>query len=75
MIVDALMYVSFFIIFITIIFSIANTLVMAIMERFHEIGVMKSIGTGPRWIFLMVLFESMNLGFLGSARGLLRESP
>jgi ABC-type lipoprotein release transport system permease subunit len=70
MIVDALMYVSFFIIFITIIFSIANTLVMAIMERFHEIGVMKSIGTGPRWIFLMVLFESMNLGFLGLGAGL-----
>ncbi len=71
MIVDTMMYVSFFIIFITIIFSIANTLVMAIMERFHEIGVMKSIGTGPRWIFLMVLFESMNLGLLGLGAGII----
>ncbi len=69
MIVDAMMYVSFAIIFITIIFSIANTLIMAIMERFHEIGVMKSIGTPPRMIFLMILFESVYLGLLGLAAG------
>ncbi len=69
-IVDVMMYVSFAIIFITIIFSIANTLIMAIMERFHEIGVMKSIGTKPSWIFFMILFEALNLGVLGLAAGI-----
>ena len=69
MVVDAMMYVSFAIIFIIIIFSIANTLIMAIMERFHEIGVMKSIGTPPGMIFLMILFESVYLGILGLAVG------
>ena len=70
MVVDAMMYVSFGIIFITIIFSIANTLIMAIMERFHEIGVMKAIGTKPSWIFSMVLFESVNLGLIGLGAGI-----
>lgn len=69
-IVDTMMYVSFFIIFITVIFSIANTLVMAIMERFREIGVMKSIGTEPRMIFFMVVFESMLLGIIGLVFGI-----
>jgi len=67
---DAMMYIFFMIVFITIIFSIANTLVMSIMERFHEIGVMKSIGTRPSLIFAMVIFEAFNLGAVGLAAGL-----
>lgn len=66
---DAMVYIFFAIIFITIIFSITNTLVMSIMERFHEIGVMKSIGTNPSWIFTIVIFEAANLGFVGLALG------
>jgi len=71
--IDASMAIFFGIVFITVIFSIANTLVMAIMERFHEIGVMKSIGTKPRQVFFMILFEAINLGavglFIGSIAG------
>lgn len=69
-VMDVMMYVSFSIIFITVIFSIANTLIMAIMERFHEIGVMKAIGTKPSWIFSMIMFESVNLGLVGLAAGI-----
>lgn len=68
---DSMMYIAFMIIFITVIFSVANTLVMAIMERFHEIGVMKSIGTRPSVIFLLVMFEAMNLGVIGLIAGLI----
>jgi ABC-type lipoprotein release transport system permease subunit len=67
---DIIMYVFFMIVFITVIFSVANTLIMAIMERFHEIGVMKSIGTRPSWIFNMVLFEAINLGIVGLVAGI-----
>jgi len=67
---DTMMYIFFAIIFITVIFSIANTLIMAIMERFHEIGVMKSIGTRPSWIGGMVMFEAVNLGLVGLAAGM-----
>jgi len=68
---DTSMYIFFAIVFVTVIFSVANTLIMAIMERFHEIGVMKSIGTRPSWVFAMVLFEAVNLGIVGLAAGTL----
>ncbi|MBN1930183.1 MAG: ABC transporter permease [Desulfobacterales bacterium] len=67
---DTMMYIFFAIIFTTVVFSIANTLIMAIMERFHEIGVMKSIGTSPNRIGAMVLFEAMNLGIVGLVAGI-----
>lgn len=67
---DAMMYIFFAIVFATVIFSIANTLIMAVMERFHEIGVMKSIGTRPSRVFAMILFEAVNLGLVGLAAGI-----
>ncbi len=68
---DSMMYVFFAIVFTTIVFSVANTMVMAIMERFHEIGVMKCLGTKPLNIFIMILIESLNLGLLGMAAGMI----
>ena len=68
---DSMVFVMFLIIFITVVFSVANTLIMAIMERFHEIGVMKSIGTSPAKIFFMIIFEALNLGAVGLAAGIL----
>ena len=62
---EQMMMICFIIFFITVVFSVANTLIMAILERFHEIGVMKSIGTRPSWIFFMVMFEAANLGVVG----------
>lgn len=66
---DTIMYITFVIIFLVVVFSVANTLVMAIMERFHEIGVMKSIGTRPSWIAVMIVFEAVNLGLVGLVAG------
>jgi len=72
---DTIMYIFFMIVFITVVFSVANTLIMAIMERFHEIGVMKCIGTRPSWIFNIVLFEALNLGFVGLFAGIIIGVP
>jgi len=68
---DSMMYIFFAIVFTTIVFSVANTMVMAIMERFHEIGVMKCLGTKPLHISIMILIESLNLGLLGMVAGIL----
>jgi putative ABC transport system permease protein len=68
---DTMMYIFFMIIFVTVIFSVANTLIMSIMERYHELGVMKCIGTRPSQIFFMVLFEAVNLGLVGLAAGII----
>lgn len=67
---DAMMFIFFGIVFTTVIFSVANTMIMAVMERFHEIGVMKCIGTRPVNIFIMIVSEAVNLGFAGMAAGL-----
>lgn len=68
--IDQMLYIYYAIFFITVVFSIANTLIMSIMERFHEIGVMKSIGTRPSQIFFIIMFEALNLGLVGLASGL-----
>jgi len=68
---DSMMFIFFMITFIVVIFSIANTMIMAIMERFHEIGVMKSIGTKPSMIFMMIVFEALNLGLVGLGAGVM----
>jgi len=67
---DTMMFIFFAIIFITVIFSVANTMIMAIMERFHELGVMKCIGTRPLNIFIMITWEAVGLGFAGMLSGL-----
>ncbi len=67
---DVMMYIFFSIIFITVIFTVANTLIMAVMERFREIGVMKCVGTKPAGIFFMILFEAINLGIAGLTAGI-----
>lgn len=66
---DAMLFIFFGIIFTTVVFSVANTMIMAVMERFHEIGVMKCIGTRPGNIFIMILSEAINLGLAGMAAG------
>lgn len=67
---DKMLLIYYAIFFITVVFSIANTLIMSILERFHEIGVMKSIGTRPSQVFFIVMFEALNLGAVGLVAGL-----
>ncbi len=72
--IEAILFLLYGIIFITVIFSVANILIMSIMERFHEIGVMKSIGTSPSRIFFMIIFESLNLCLAGLAMGIVASA-
>jgi putative ABC transport system permease protein len=49
--------------------GIVNTMVMSILERFREIGVMKAVGAGDRDIRRIFFFESGAIGLLGGAAG------
>lgn len=49
---------------------ILSTLYMNVVERIREFGVMTALGTRPRWIRLMVVLESIWIGLLGAAVGL-----
>jgi len=60
--------------FISIIVSAvntANTMITSVLERFKEIGVLKSIGARNSEIFKIFLFESGFLGFVAGCIGVL----
>ncbi len=51
--------------------GIINTMVMSIMERYKEIGIMKAIGARDGDVKKIFLFESGAIGFLGGVLGLI----
>jgi ABC-type antimicrobial peptide transport system permease subunit len=48
---------------------ILNTMLMAVMERYHEIGVIKALGFKNREVFAMILVEAFYLGCIGAVVG------
>jgi len=52
-------------------FGIANTMIMSILERTREIGIMKAIGAEDREIKLIFFFEAAVIGGLGGVIGVL----
>jgi putative ABC transport system permease protein len=50
--------------------GIANTMVMAVLERTREIGIMKAVGAAPRDIRFLFLAEAGLVGIIGGAIGL-----
>ncbi len=50
--------------------GIVNTMVMSILERYSEIGIMKAVGASDRDIRRVFFFESSAIGFLGGVFGL-----
>jgi putative ABC transport system permease protein len=50
--------------------GIINTMVMSILERYSEIGIMKAVGARDRDVRRIFLFESAAIGFLGGIFGL-----
>jgi ABC-type lipoprotein release transport system permease subunit len=59
------------IILVALSFGIINTMLMAIMERVREIGMLMAIGMNKGKIFLMILFETLFLSVTGGILGLL----
>lgn len=52
-------------------FGIANTMIMSILERTREIGIMKAIGAEDREIKLIFFFEAAVIGLTGGVVGVL----
>ncbi len=50
--------------------GIANTMVMAVLERTREIGIMKAVGAAPRDIRSLFLAEAGLVGIIGGVIGL-----
>lgn len=65
------MYVLMSIIIAALLFGIINTLVMSILERKREIGILMAIGMTRSKIRFMILFESLIYGVIGGPLGIL----
>ncbi|MFP8487510.1 ABC transporter permease [Gracilimonas sp. Q87] len=68
---DLSLYMVMIIIIIGLIFSIINTMLMAVMERTRELGMLRAIGMNKSRTFSMVMLETIFLTMVGSPAGLL----
>jgi len=69
--VDDYSYIIMIIILIALAFGILNTMLMSVLERTREIGMMVALGTGRARIFLLILMETVLLTAAGTPIGLL----
>jgi len=58
------------VVFVIVAIGIFNTVLMSVVERTRELGVMMALGTGRRTVFAAVLVESLVLALVASAVGL-----
>jgi putative ABC transport system permease protein len=62
-------YVMYFIIFVMVCLGIVNTVLMSVLERMREFGVMLSLGTTPGKLASLVLLEASFLGIIAAVAG------
>ncbi len=55
--------------------GILNTLLMSVLERKREFGVMMAVGLTPGRLFILVLIESVWVGILGLIMGVIITTP
>lgn len=65
------MYIFVGIILLALTFGIVNTMLMAVMERVREIGMLMAIGMSKMRIFFMIILETIYLALIGGPLGLL----
>ena len=68
-------YISQFLIGLLIAAGILNTLLMSVLERTREFGVMMAIGMSPRTLFMLVVVESLWLAIIGIVIGIIITAP
>ncbi len=66
---NSFIWIFYAIIYLAMAFGVVNILLMSVIDRTHELGVMRAVGTTPGQIMLMVLLESALLGVVGIAVG------
>ena len=69
------MYLMLLILVVVVAFGIFNTILMAVLERKKEFGVVLALGLRPRAIFRTVYLESILLAGVGLVLGLLIAIP
>jgi ABC-type lipoprotein release transport system permease subunit len=63
-------WIFYAVVFVAMIFGIANALLMAVYERVREFGVLRALGLQARRLVALVMLESLLLTLWGTALGL-----
>ena len=64
-------YIISGIILLALTFGIINTMLMSVLERIRELGMLMAIGLNKRKIFIMIMLETFYLTLIGAPIGLL----
>jgi len=64
-------WIFYLIIGIAMVFGIVNTMLMSVLERIREFGVLMAIGMKNARLFIMILLEAFILGIFGSVLGVI----
>ena len=65
------MFIFIIVILIALCFGIVNTMLMVIMERIHELGMLMAIGMNRARVFAMIMLETIFLSLTGGITGLI----
>jgi len=68
---DFMLWIFMAIILLALGFAIVNTMLMVVLERTHELGMIMAIGMNRAKVFRMILYETSLLGIVGGALGML----
>lgn len=66
---ESLIYLWYLVAFMAMGFGIVNTILMAVLERTREFGLLRALGMKPGWIVREVLTESLLLLVMGAVLG------
>jgi ABC-type lipoprotein release transport system permease subunit len=66
----SMLYVLMGIILTALIFGIVNTMLMAVLERIRELGMLMAVGMNKVRVYFMILIETIFLGLAGAPIGL-----
>ncbi|HET6350154.1 MAG TPA: FtsX-like permease family protein [Candidatus Krumholzibacteria bacterium] len=63
-------YIFFVVILVSLVFGVTNTMLMGVLERTRELGVVIALGMRPGPVFAMVLIEAVLLSLVGGVCGI-----
>ncbi|MCR4337260.1 MAG: ABC transporter permease, partial [Candidatus Omnitrophica bacterium] len=68
---NAFVWMIVIVVMIVVAIGILNTVLMGVLERTREFGILMAVGTQPREIIFMIGWEAILLGIVGSILGLM----
>lgn len=72
--IDQMAYLLLIIILIAMAFGIINTMMMSVLERTRELGMLMAVGMNRGKVFTMIMMETVFLALVGTAAGIVMSA-